>query len=38
MDDDKLFCPRCKKEQVVYWGVCEVCGYDITHPHNNKEA
>ena len=30
-----MYCPRCKKDVQVWWGVCDICGYDITHPHNN---
>lgn len=32
----KMYCPRCKKKQIVWWGVCDKCGYDITHPVNNE--
>ena len=29
------YCPKCKKQVNVYWDVCEVCGFDISNPHNN---
>jgi len=31
----KLYCPKCKKKVESSWGVCDSCGYDITHPENN---
>jgi len=30
------YCPNCKADVIVYWGVCSVCGFDISHPENNK--
>ena len=33
-----MYCPRCKSDVSTYWGVCSICGYDITHPENNKDV
>jgi predicted amidophosphoribosyltransferase len=31
-----MFCHKCKKDVQVWWGVCDICGFDITHPENNN--
>jgi hypothetical protein len=32
----KMYCPRCEKKVIIWWGVCDICGYDITNPINNE--
>jgi predicted amidophosphoribosyltransferase len=34
--DYKMWCPQCNRNRLVWWGVCDVCGYDITHQQKNK--